>query len=66
LVLSLSNSIRSTAILTDPQFTKTVFLSAAYIHVRWGWLAFPVAMVLASIILLIISIVLAFRGHMDA
>ncbi|KIW64060.1 hypothetical protein PV04_09020 [Phialophora macrospora] len=51
--ISLSNNIRLTSPApanssADYDYNGTAYTSRAYVHVRWGWIAYPAAMTIAS------------------
>ncbi|KAK0836322.1 hypothetical protein LTR03_013789 [Friedmanniomyces endolithicus] len=52
--LGMSNNVRSTGTSSTPPSTYagTVLASLPFVHVRWAWLAFPAAMVAASLLFL--------------
>jgi len=56
--LGMSNNVRSTGFSTTPESTYAgqVLTSTPYVHVRWPWLAFPAAMVVASLLFLLACI----------
>ncbi|KAK5683200.1 hypothetical protein LTS10_004731 [Elasticomyces elasticus] len=56
--LGMSNNVRSTGTSSTPPsaYAGTASTSVPYVHVRWPWLAFPAAMVAASILFLVACI----------
>ncbi|KAK0815463.1 hypothetical protein LTR59_000536 [Friedmanniomyces endolithicus] len=52
--LGMANNVRSTGTSSTPPSTYagTVLASLPFVHVRWAWLAFPAAMVAASLLFL--------------
>jgi hypothetical protein len=67
---SLTNTIRTTWPVSNSTDSKyyagQVSNTQSYVHVRWAWLAFPAAMLLASLVFLLASMWQTYRSNTHA
>ncbi|KAL3417460.1 hypothetical protein PVAG01_11460 [Phlyctema vagabunda] len=66
--LSLTNNVRSMAATNESAaaYSGIARSSEIFVHVRWGWITYPIVLVLLSIAFLALSITESIRGDVSA